>query len=178
MRRLQMAADAGETTANVALYSAEREGGLFGYLGVGQVAQIGELDDPSGSFGEGFEGVCDEHAVAHAIHIRFNWELNGFTLGASRCVALLGSDVVDEPVLGDPHEPTGEAALGGVESVSGPPGADEYLLGDVLGAVLAQGAATEGVHQRAVGVIGAPKRVVVPSFKCCLNGIDNSQLCR
>lgn len=91
---------------------------------------------------------------------------------------MFGANVVDKAVLGDPHEPAGEAALGGIESVSGPPRADEYLLGDVLGAVVAQRAATEGVDEGAVGVVRGWECVVVPLRKCRLSGIDNPQLCR
>ena len=129
-----------------------------------QIVQIRKGDDSAGSIRKFTKCVGDEHLVAHRIDLGLRGQFDGVLVGSAIAVTLLGADVVDDAVAGDAHQPCAETALLGVVSLP-PPGAQEHLLGDVLGAFGIEGTGAEAVHQAAELVVGKSKRVLVSAHE-------------
>jgi tetratricopeptide (TPR) repeat protein len=73
-------------------------------------------------------------------------------------VATFPPHMIHDAALGDADEPTGERASIGVELISRLPRADEDVLGDLAGGVVAERAPADRVDQCSVRVVHLPKR--------------------
>ena len=122
------------------------------------------------------QSLPDQQPVGDPIDLRLHRDLAGVVGGATPGVALLGADVVDDPVPSDRDEPAGKAALRRFVSLVAPPGTDEDLLGDVLGAGLIEGPAAQRVHEAPVPQVGGSQRALLAPGEGRLDSTDRLAL--
>jgi len=71
---------------------------------------------------------------------------------------------IDNLILGDSNEPGGERATARIETITGFPRGQENLLGDIRSS-LGMGSSTQGVDERAVGLVRRSKSVFAAGAK-------------
>ena len=168
---------------DVALDRAQWDAGAFGDLLVREPVDVRQPDHLARSCGERIEGVGDRHPVGHTVDLGFGVRAGGRRrrflgdVGPAVGVTALASHVIDDPMLGDADQPRSQRAAGRVELITPTPGADEHVLGDLAGGVVAERLATDRVDERAVGVIDRPQ-IGVAARERCAEGIGViTQLC-
>ena len=180
-----MIAQCQQPAPDVALDRPQRDAGAFGDLLVREPVDVRQPDHLARSCGERIEGVGDRHPVGHTVDLGFGVRAGGRRrrflgdVGPAVGVTALTSHVIDDPTLGDADQPRSQRAAGRVELITPTPGADEHVLGDLAGAVVAERLATDRVDERTVGVIDRPQIGVAAGERCAEGiGVDHPTVSR